>query len=713
MSIWLDKSIFKNMVVNIELHNDQYSVLKPEKPMKKSLFIRFVLCFVLVTSIITSSNFVMAKNEYFLNPDVEYIKTLNPVESTENLKKEISNLELTSFKNQEKSNLQKFFLLAKADMINMSLKKANYSAASVIIKNFEKYSSKWINKNSVQNITKTLNLLKIAIKDACKTTVSTSYGQVSGVDGGNGSWLWAGIPYAKPPLGELRWKAPQDPEPWKEIRYSTFDFSRSIQPSENIQWLPTNKIEGSEDCLYLNIYRPKNCDNNLPVYFWIHGGGNTKGGADQFNLSYMANKCNMVIVVIQYRLGPFGWFYHPDMNTNGTKEERSGNFAILDMIKALKWVQDNISEFGGNHENVTIAGESAGGYHILNLMASPLAKGLFHRAISQSAAGFNAPQASITAVINSAIDNLLISEKICTTPEEATLFRSNMSPSELENYLKGKTPEEIISSFMDQQGAINTLSSIGDGYVLPASLHQIFDSGNYNQVPVIIGSNRDEMKPFFPFTFGPLQTASGHTWNNLYNVLNLEEPYMSLEQVLPSDSNDRYIFETCTDLSSLYWKASVDKFSRAFKKHQDSVYSYWFMWGHSDVAPSPYNYLLGAGHSFELPFFFGDNPDFLGNLLYTKDNYNGRLALQNAMMTYISSFVRYGNPNKNNKYPTWEKWSNIDGEPKTILFDANLKKEEISMINREYNKTDLETQINGLPSPAMEMTYPLLWSYPW
>jgi para-nitrobenzyl esterase len=258
---------------------------------------------------------------------------------------------------------------------------------------------------------------------------------VAGADANNGSWVWAGIPYAKPPVGELRWKAPQDPEPWNKIRQSTYNFTRCTQPVFDLQWNPVNKIQGSEDCLYLNVFRPKTNAKNLPVYFWIHGGGNSFDGADNYDASILAQKSNMVVVVIQFRTGPFGWFNHPALNPNGTAEDKSGNYGVLDMIKALKWVNKNIAAFGGNPKNVTIAGESTGGYRVMNLMISPLAKGLFHTAINQSG-GSKISRSTANDIVNAAIDKLLVMTNFVRSKLRPCAYRASLIHVQIRGYFK-------------------------------------------------------------------------------------------------------------------------------------------------------------------------------------------------------------------------------------------------------------------------------------
>ncbi len=639
-----------------------------------------------------------------------------PIQALSNLDVLVKDLPSSAFKNSNSSDNQKQAILKQIKEANNLVQKGNFkSAINMLNQNVKKKTNTWIVPSKQSELIESINTGVISIDNASKTTVTTAFGKVAGIDAGNGSWEWAGIPYAKPPVGELRWKAPVNPASWKGIRLSTSDFSRCTQPVQNMQWIPQNKLIGSEDCLYLNIFRPKTISNSkkLPVYFWIHGGGNVIGGADEYDLSYFANKTNTVVVVIQYRLGPFGWFYNPALNTNGTAVEKSGNFANLDMIQALKWVQNNIDSFGGDRNNVTIAGESAGGYQVLNLMISPLAKGLFHKAISQSAGGSNAPVQTASSVSASAIEKLLVMDGTCKDLTEAASYSKTMTNTQIEKYLRSKSAEEIAKSVTNENGGITCISSIADGLVLPGTLSKTFESGNYNHVPIIIGCNRDEMKPFFPFTFGAVPTTSGHTWANIYNVLGIEQPSMALEDLLPANSSDRNLFETVTNYSSLYWKSSLDDYAQILKKHQDDVYSYWFKWGGEGSGTSPYSYLFGAGHSFELDFFFGGQAEkALNKGAWTDNNENGRADLTKAMMSYIEAYVASGNPNKSNSsLPKWEKWSNTTDMPKSIIFDADFNNAQISMSNTKYTRAEIEAEVNKLPSPLIEMTYALMWSY--
>ena len=263
--------------------------------------------------------------------------------------------------------------------------------------------------------------------------VQTSYGAVKGSEDEAGTWVWKAIPFARPPAGDLRWKAPLDPEPWDGVREETQFCSACTQYDQ----LGGNSITGSEDCLYLNIWRPQSEETDLPVYVWIHGGGNSIGSAAGDPGTYGANlvsKSNMVFVSVNYRLGPFGWFTHPALRSGepGDEEDGSGNYGTLDLMQALRWIQDNIEAFGGDPDNVTITGESAGAMNVLSLMISPAAENLFHRALAQSPLTISVPVETGEASAHDVLLKLLVNDGIAVDQAAAEAYLDSMSNAEIE-----------------------------------------------------------------------------------------------------------------------------------------------------------------------------------------------------------------------------------------------------------------------------------------
>lgn len=572
-------------------------------------------------------------------------------------------------------------------MINATIKETEvgaYFLATMTLSHFENNIDKWIN-GADQSLIEDIELAIAAISDASKTTVHTLYGRVAGADAGNDSWVWAGVPYAQPPVGALRWKAPQDPHRWHGVRHSTISFTPAVQPLMSTLWTPVppgvGTVIGSEDCLYLNIFRPKKAERHLPVFVWIHGGANVFGQASVYNAAYLASQANMIVVVIQYRLGPFGWLYFPALNPDGTAEDKSGNYGTLDTIKAVKWVKNNIRAFGGNPHNITVGGQSAGGFNTLNLLTSPLADGLFQRAFIMSAGGGDAPAS--TALAYAIVDKLLGSH-------------AGMTDAEIAAYLRSKSASDIERALMVNGSiALGTIAPVIDGTVITDTFANNIAAGNYSQVPIVLGNTKYETKPFQPllipqwlgvFTF--LAAPSQTNFNNIFATL-------------PS-----FLYEACGYYGSLDWKAvMVDQLVTSIKNYQDDVYAYHFRWGGvsnpgdgSDLAKD-LAFLYGAGHATDIPFFFGWDTDVYGLGLFNASNQGGRVALQQAMMSYLANFVADGDPNVDG-LPTWQAWSNVSGDPTYISFDATLTDATIAMQTDSYTKAEVLALVAALPYPA-------------
>ena len=207
-------------------------------------------------------------------------------------------------------------------------------------------------------------------------------GQLIGVEANNNTYAWKGIPFAQPPLEELRWKAPLAPLNFDSI-FDASKFADICFQRDGVMTGNEGGWSGSEDCLYLNVWTPDWPKEDIkskkvPVMMWIHGGGNTIGSADTYDPSHIVSEHNVIVVTVQYRMSNLGWFRHPSLRQeNSSEEDKSGNFGTLDNIMALKWINKNIQYFGGDRENVTIYGESAGGHNVAALYASPIAEGLF------------------------------------------------------------------------------------------------------------------------------------------------------------------------------------------------------------------------------------------------------------------------------------------------------------------------------------------------
>ncbi|MCJ7522889.1 MAG: carboxylesterase family protein [Dehalococcoidia bacterium] len=500
-------------------------------------------------------------------------------------------------------------------------------------------------------------------------TVQSLFGPVKGFEDEGGTWLWKAIPYAKSPVGPLRWKAPQDPDPWSTVREET-EFC-----SECPQYDIAGSILGNEDCLYLNIWRPQSDEQDLPVYFWIHGGGNSAGSASDegCNGSNVAGKSNMVVVTVNYRLGPLGWFTHSALRGGqpGDELDDSGDYGTLDLIKALTWVQENIEAFGGDPDNVTIAGESAGGINVFSLLISPLAEDLFHKAIAQSGIPITSTFAEGEKSARAVILKLLVNDGTAADRTTAESYLNGMSGKEIEVYLRAKTPDELLAGYESLSFSMIAFPFIfEDGIVIPDTGFATIEAGTYpNKVPVIIGSNKEETKLFL--FMDP-------------SFIGKDEQY----QIVASYTSD-------------LWKAiGVDEVARKLRANDDQpdVYVYQFLWGAGGDAgesliPDPWGFKIGAGHGLDVPFFFGNDGLFgpLTPLIFTEENRAGREALSDAMMTYVARFARTGDPNSSEAgLSEWTPWSNLAGEPKCILLDADKNDTRIAMSDLELTEAEIK-----------------------
>ncbi|MEZ5550946.1 MAG: carboxylesterase family protein [Pseudomonadales bacterium] len=517
------------------------------------------------------------------------------------------------------------------------------------------------------------------------TLRSTQAGDVVGFIDQFGARAWMGIPYAEPPAGSLRWRSPQPPLSWEGTRETLAAGNLCPQMKSQLSGdagEPDSKIAGSEDCLYLNVWSPANAVN-LPVMFWIHGGGNTIGDGGSYNGAALATRQDVVVVTINYRLGPMGWFSHPDLE-RGNPEDDSGNYGTLDAIRALEWTRDNIRAFGGNPGNVTVFGESAGAFDTLAMMASPLAKGLFHRAIVQSGGFSPTPieQARNYATegghVNSArelVNKLLIADGTVSDLAAARTYQGDMGSAAIRDYLYNKPVEAIFDLFEGGGfGMINVPDNFGDGHVLPAmTTAEIFSNrDNHNMVPVILGTNRDE--PALFISRSP-QYVENFLW--VFPRLKNEDVYLR---------NVKY--------GALAWKErGVDSLARYMTAAgNQNVYTYRFDWDEEgSIMGYDLSKALGAAHALEIPFVFGDFAGGLG-LNYLYQDSPGKEALSASMMSYWTQFAISGDPGRgrDGREVPWLSWG-TDGK-RSIILDT-LEDKGIRMTEDEVTLPGLKTML--------------------
>uniref|UniRef100_A0A663M248 Carboxylic ester hydrolase n=1 Tax=Athene cunicularia TaxID=194338 RepID=A0A663M248_ATHCN len=471
--------------------------------------------------------------------------------------------------------------------------------------------------------------------------VVTKYGRVRGyqfkVDAAERSVnVFLGLPFAKPPIGPLRFSEPQPPETWKGVRDATSYPPMCLQDKVQGQVFSdsiTNRkekvlLQVSEDCLYLNVYTPVSTEKKekLPVFVWIHGGGLVFGAASSYDGSALAAFDNVVVVTIQYRLGIAGYFSTGDQHARG-------NWGYLDQVAALQWIQENIVHFGGDPGSVTIAGESAGGVSVSALVLSPLAKGLFHRAISESG----------TAV------RVLFTDQ----PEEearriaAASGCEKSSSAAIVECLREKTEEEIVEITLKMSSFFTSASA--DGIFFPKSPRQLLSEKVISAVPYMIGVNNCEfgwtiptMMKFPAYTDGldkdvAHQILQGSLALSLKDVTSEVVDQVYNEYIGKAENRAQVRDGLLSALGDHLFVLSSIEVARYHRDAGNPVYFYEFQHRPSSatgVVPE----FVKADHTDEIAFVFGK--PFLAGYATEEEN-----KLSRTVMRYWTNFARNGNPN--------------------------------------------------------------------
>jgi para-nitrobenzyl esterase len=486
------------------------------------------------------------------------------------------------------------------------------------------------------------------------TVVPTQYGQLRGnVTATNQTFL--GIPYAAPPVGALRWRSPEPPDPWTGVRDALKPGDRCAQTPDALN--PSGSV--SEDCLYLNVYRPASGATNLPVMVWFHGGTYTVGSATPYDPSDLAARQNVIVVTINSRLGPLGYLALPGLAAENP-ERSAGNYGLQDQEAALRWVKANIAAFGGNPSNVTPFGESSGGLSICALLASPQARGLFQKAIMESA-----PCSSALGALSRA-DVQTRSVRFAARPQ----LGCTGTASAVVTCMRGKSTAELLSALTDQEGSATAIlftPAAGD-YYLPLRPRQAILSGRAAKVPVLMGTNHDEGTLFAWADYdGKGRTLSAGNYVDaqsavaqqltpigarlggliatvLYPLRAFSTPSGYDANVVPAH---RGLGAVLTDAT---FACSAANTYRQTSGAGMPTYAYEF----ND--PSPPFYVddklaspLGAYHSSEIQYVLGTQP-------YTGVPLRGmspaQVTLARQMQTYWANFARTGNPNSPG-LPVW------------------------------------------------------------
>ncbi|PWK18132.1 para-nitrobenzyl esterase [Arcicella aurantiaca] len=501
---------------------------------------------------------------------------------------------------------------------------------------------------------------------AVQTTIEN--GVIEGnYDTKSGIQTYFGVPFAKPPVGELRWKAPQPLANWTGVK-ETKKFG--ARPMQTVVFGDMNSRSNgvSEDCLYLNVWTPtKRNTKDLPVLVYFYGGGNVAGdGSEPRYDGESMSKKGIVVVTCNYRLNIFGNFAHPELSAE-TSYKGSGNYGYFDQIAALKWVQKNIAQFGGDPKKVTIAGESAGSISVSYQMASPLSKGLIAGAIGESGAGINPTMAPVT---------------LAEAEKQGAEFAQKAGVPSLKQ-LRALSTREVYEMYNESKRF--GFPVVLDGYFLPKTLPQIFGAKEQAQVPLLVGWNSAEI-PGMAFMQGKPYTAENFT-------AKVKEAYPAdFEEVLKMypHSSDKEVELSATALASdRFISYSTWKWFDLHRNNSSQpVYRYLYSKIRPDLvdnsmasglaggtvkkdanAPKP-PAPVGAPHACEIEYCMG-NLHLVKEYAWTPEDYK----VSDTMFNYFANFIKTGNPN-GGKLPEWTAAKAGDATPPVMIIDVESKTEK-------------------------------------
>ncbi|MFY7888832.1 MAG: carboxylesterase/lipase family protein [Spirosomataceae bacterium] len=511
-------------------------------------------------------------------------------------------------------------------------------------------------------------------KNAFAVQTKIENGVIEGnYDTKSGIQTYFGVPFAKPPVGELRWKTPQPLDNWTGVK-ATKEFGP--RPMQTVVFGDMNSRSNgvSEDCLYLNVWTPaKRNTKDLPVLVYFYGGGNVAGdGSEPRYDGESMSKKGIVVVTCNYRLNVFGNFAHPELSAESSYKG-SGNYGYYDQLAALKWVQKNIAQFGGDPKKVTIAGESAGSISVSYQMASPLSKGLIAGAIGESGAGINPTMSPVT---------------LAEAEKQGAEFAKNAGVPSLKQ-LRALSTREVYEIYNDSKRF--GFPVVLDGNFLPKTLPQIFGAKEQAQVPLLVGWNSAEIPGM------ALMQGKAYTPENF--ITKVKEAY-------PTD------FETVLKLYPHTTEKEVEVSATALASDRFIVYSTW-KWAdlHRNNSTQPvYRYLysklrpalvdqslasglaggtvkkdanvkapeaVGAPHACEIEYCMG-NLHLVKEYAWTADDYK----VSDTMLSYFANFIKTGNPN-GESLPTWSPAKAGDANPDFININTETKGEK-SQIEARY-----------------------------
>ncbi|MGW3887705.1 carboxylesterase/lipase family protein [Micromonospora chokoriensis] len=498
------------------------------------------------------------------------------------------------------------------------------------------------------------------------TRVHTTLGPIVGRDEGrsSGTYSWLGIPYAEPPVGGLRWRPPTPHRQWVATRHTQQYGSACTQPGRFFSPSPNGPFYdlavrdglqqpvGSEDCLTLNVFRPSTTKRNLPVVFFIHGGSNVVGySADpMYDGRELARRAQAVVVTANYRTGIFGW-----LSTEGSGNDdplsASGNFGTLDLVNALRFVDQNARSFGGDSDNITVMGQSAGAVNVWSLLVSPLAGAMVDKAIPLSG-GLSTRSVAVARAYADRVVRAAESEHPSSGRTGIDLLRS--------------LPADDLVRLLVRHQLDATPAVIADGTVIPADPYAVLGSGVGRDVPVLAGNTLEEGK-LFGSAIGAHKPSDYDRFTTQYlfdpdNPGDLTPSDLLTDDYLPVDKPQGWNDAARALTDAVFTGINRDSLNALARSGNRSLYHYRFDWNQE---PAPFDQVYGAVHAIDLPFVFGTFGRTVFSYAFSEQNQPGRLRLSDLMIDSIRNFVHEGSPQHRGLGRTWEQW------PTSLVLDAD------------------------------------------
>ena len=500
---------------------------------------------------------------------------------------------------------------------------------------------------------------KEAARFAGGEVITVREGALQGFEEG-GALHWFGVPYAAPPVGELRWKAPQKAESWKGTRDATKTEGASQMGRVDGKIAPIGSEAGA---VTLDITRPATSEDGLPIFFYIHGGNNQTGDSAALPATQLAQELNCVVVSINHRLGLQGFNALPAIR-KGTAEEQSGNFGLLDIAAALDWVIANAASFGGDAQNITVSGSSAGGRNVMAMLISPLFKDKFQKAISFSGGMTTASLEESARVDAAALAPLALQKGAVSGTEDDAAAWLLTDSDEVRAFLYGLTDSELSSAFGDAAIRMSAFPHLfADGAALPK---EGFDTKRYNDVPVLMVNGANEFS-FFCISSAPFSALS------------------SLELMASDDMLAQFRFAEKYGSMMYGYFNGEDSAERMLKAgYKSPIYTCIINWGtDSAIVGEEFATTTGSFHCMSTPLMTGVIPFYMPKEPFSSE---GFASLGKMLNAYYKNFLHSGNPNGGG-LPEWKSWPGLDGTTQLIVdADATTAFAQMSDEHTSYSK---------------------------